>query len=400
MTPAESNEAVTLHADKQEDPFGPRYAVSEAGSVASAEDTEERMEELREQLPVYVDPSETDGLPTTKDAHAASEAQAKALAKAYTSGGLGFLKRRKAGKATADFKSGRGEGRSAEEGIAEPATPQLAASGGILAALIALNAPSDTPPGSADPSPGHTPGHSTPTTPGGSPRLTSPRDSDDSDDEVERERFFERRRAHRASKNALHVNSAAVAGVTKSAFSIAARTARPRSVDGGGDRPFRRSLSSSNLATTSYYRATSPSPTRNSTLQPSQRSQSQTTLSTHFGGGGGQLSPPLVSPTSPVHKSFSSSALSNLVASASRPSTPSPPPSPGLHRPRVVKPGANVAKQLRRLGGHLGLEVDTTATRPDAARSGAGVFGGLVMSTVCLARASPLSATALTLLFS
>lgn len=360
-----------LTGDKEkagDDPFGAHAAVSENASLASAEDLQEQLAAVREQMEVWVDPNEVDGMPaTSSNPQASSEKKARALMRSYTSGAMGFLKHKKTGKPGDAFKSGSGAGKDVENGPVD-STPPLAANGGILAALIALNSQPESLPGSTNPSPGH----SAATTPGGSPLLTSPVDSDDSDDEMERERFLAKQRAHRASKNAFHTTSAVVAGATKSAaataFSLATGgSVRPRSMVDGGDRPYHRTLSSSNLAHNSLVRSASPSPppSRPSSLYHHHRSHSQASLQEHFG----HSSPP----TSPVKKSFSSSALSNLVATAS---PPSPPSSPGLHRPKVIKAGAGVAKQLRRLGGHLGSEIDSPDARPEGARSGVGASKG------------------------
>lgn len=366
-------ESEEVELGEKDHPFG--ALKSETASVASAEDREEQLAALREQMEVWVDPNERDGLPTTAgDPQASSEKRAKALMRVYTRGAIGFLKQRKTGRPGDSFKSGKGAGQDVENGPAESEIPPLAANGGILAALIALNSQPDSLPGSTNPSPGH----STATTPGGTPLPGSPVDSDDSDDEAERERFLAKQRARRAGKNSFHATSAVLAGATKSAaasaYSLATTgSARPRSVD--GDRPYRRTLSAHNLGPLggSHLRSTSPSPppSRPASLYAHHRSRSQVSLQEHFG----HSSPP----TSPVKKSFSSSALSNLVASAE-----SPPSNSGSRgrQPRGSQSGGGVAKQLRRLGGHLGLEVDSPASRPDAARSKAGVFGGLVASTV------------------
>lgn len=174
---------------------------------------------------------------------------------------------------------------------------------------------------------------------------------------------------------------------------------RGRSVEPAARDSFHRALSSTSLTDQPITPQPPSSPTPVVPLHSSSPSQSQTTRRARFAPDPEptRASPPASPPTyPPIQRTLSASALNTLVRTVSRTSTPSPPPSPGLHRPRVIKPSSLVSKQLRRLGGHLGLEVDTVDTRPDAARSGAGVFGGLVMSTVSLSRASPFSAISLT----
>lgn len=325
-----------------------RFATTDI--AAPNEDAEDPLAAMRDQMNVWVDENETDGLPSATT----SDERAEQLATSYTSGTMGFTSRsRSKGVSSTSTEDSTG---MQEEKAATSAMAPLAGSGGILAALFALNAQSNS--GNGLPTP-LTPSSAagTPTTP--TTPTPSPGTPDDSDDELEREVWLTRRRAKRA-------NAASMAKAARTAANLAAELAkagrRSRSADG---RPlFQRSLSSSNLAHHPQSCNSSSSP---STPSASQQSPSL-------------ASPPLPSP--PIKRSFSTSTLHSLGLVTSRTLTPSPPPSPGILRPKVAKPSTAVAKQLRSLGGRLGLEVETAETRPDAARSGAGVFGGLVTSTV------------------
>ncbi|GAA6059552.1 hypothetical protein JCM10212_000608 [Sporobolomyces blumeae] len=87
----------------------------------------------------------------------------------------------------------------------------------------------------------------------------------------------------------------------------------------------------------------------------------------------------------------SSSSLHRLI---SRSSSPSPPPSPGLYVPYQARFTTEFNKRVRKLGDRLGLELETERTRPSAARSGGGVFAGLIASTAGLAGpATPLASS-------
>lgn len=170
-------------------------ASTTPGSVLDSESVEERRALVETQ--VYVDVHERDGLPavgTSQETIAEHEQQAAELTRSWKRG-ITFLRRKKAGKPLEAFKSGRGEGVDEEGGIAEPATLQLAAGGGILAALIALNAHPDTlpePPTSFTSFPG-------PTTPGGTPAFDE--EDSETDDEEERESYLATRRPHRESQD-------------------------------------------------------------------------------------------------------------------------------------------------------------------------------------------------------
>lgn len=304
-----------------------------------------------------------------------------------------------------------------------------APSTGILAALMALqkeeHALSDnsnsgsagssalpTPLTSRDPSPVATPRSPlspvSPTSPG-SQHSAATADLTDDEEAYERERFIARLRQKRASKNALHHASASVAHVSKHAAGAAigwalhphhhhhhhggggerGRSAAPK---GGTPKNNRRaasatrsqasSPSASSVNLSPLQGPTSPSSAvsvldmpaaATPLLSAEQRSQSAASL-VHLGS---RAEPPSSS-AHHVPRAHSHTTLTRLVP-------PHSPPSPvplGVAVPHRPKLSSELTKRVRRLGDRLGLELETSRTRPDAAQSAAGVFGGLVLSTV------------------
>lgn len=315
-----------------------------------------------------------------------------------------------------------------------------APSTGILAALMALqkeeHALSDTSnPGSAgssalptpltsrDPSPVATPrsplSPASPTSPG-SQHSAATADLTDDEEAYERERFIARLRQKRASKNALHHASASVAHASKHAAGAAIGWAlhphHHHHHGGGGGASGERGRSAvpkggtpkNNRRAASATRSQASSPSASSVnlsplqgpaspssavsvldmptavvavsstplLSEEQRSQSAASL-VHLAS---QADPP---PSSAHHvpRAHSHTTLSRLIP-------PHSPPSPvplGVAVPHRPKLSSELNKRVRRLGDRLGLELETSRTRPDAAQSAAGVFGGLVLSTVRMA---------------
>lgn len=386
MTPPADglDKASTIDWDLDEgvNPFGDEKRAEQVTHVENAETVEEgRIAAARDQIATFVDPGETEGMPrVAADGEVVTlgaEGKAKDLVVAHATGSFGFLRRR---NGAGGFTSGQGENTGEDDDDAREVDLPLTAAttdgggGGILSALIALSAQGDT--GSTNPSPGSS-GAVTPDSRSG---ANTPYESDDSDDEAERERFVARLRAHRASKNAFHATSSAFVGAGKSvagaAYHLATGTNRPRSigeVSSQSHRSFTRSVSTSNLA---YEAGKAPLPSPG--LSPPLRAHSSASLNAYF-----TPSSPPQRASSPPPRSLSSTALHHLIATSSRASSPSPPPSPGLHVPRSPKVSDSVHRTMRKLGNTLGFEIDTEKTRPQAARNGAGVFGGLVMSTVC-----------------
>lgn len=306
-----------------------------------------------------------------------------------------------------------------------------APSTGILAALMALqkeeHALSDnsnsgsagssalpTPLTSRDPSPVATPRSPlspvSPTSPG-SQHSAATADLTDDEEAYERERFIARLRQKRASKNALHHASASVAHASKHAAGAAIGWAlhphhhhphhggggergRSAALKGGTPKNQRRAASATRSQTSSPSASSvnvspvqgpaSPSSAvsvldmpaaATPLLSAEQRSQSAASLV--------HLASQTDRPPSPAHhvpRAHSHTTLSRLIP-------PHSPPSPvpfGVAVPHRPKLSSELTKRVRRLGDRLGLELETSRTRPDAAQSAAGVFGGLVLSTVRL----------------
>ncbi|TKA53870.1 hypothetical protein B0A53_03660 [Rhodotorula sp. CCFEE 5036] len=307
-----------------------------------------------------------------------------------------------------------------------------APSTGILAALMALqkeeHALSDnsnpgsagssavpTPLTSRDPSPVATPRSPlspvSPTSPG-SQHSAATADLTDDEEAYERERFIAQLRQKRASKNALHHASASVAHVSKHAAGAAIGWAlhphHHHPHHGGGGERGRSATPKSGTAknsrrAASATRSQASSPSASSVnlsplqgpaspssavsvldmpaaatplLSAEQRSQSAASL-VHLAS---QADPPSSS-AHHVPRAHSHTTLSRLVP----PHSPSSPVPLGVAVPHRPKLSSELNKRVRRLGDRLGLELETSRTRPDAAQSAAGVFGGLVLSTATLA---------------
>ncbi|GAA5830096.1 hypothetical protein JCM11251_006873 [Rhodosporidiobolus azoricus] len=499
--------------EEEDDPFSSRYRVDDVPiSLDEGRGTENGALEglvspFANQLEVWVDPLERDGLPSAlpppptvvggegadegdeeKDRAANEEAarqeaeqKAVGLVQASTGGfGLweGLRKRRNSIRQLGDREGDEKDlvdkveqnilaeqhaavlpGGAGGEGFQASAGGLAGVGGpGILAALMALqqeeaalaaHSQSNTPLSSTAP----TPSTSTPN----SPHLTPPGlihpfedgyfTADDSDDALERERFLERRRKKRASKNAFHTASNQAAQASKSAAKAAFRVAtggafrhhsashghgeREREKDRGrpfsassrsaststlpsvgeeGDRSRSRSRSRSRNHSQASSPTTSsafPSPAvRPASIASSVSLLSPTTTSPTFPTGFPPHHPTSRSPTgefSKAHRSHSHNTLSRLLSRSSlsppvSPTSPTSPTSPaqlGVFVPHKAKVSSDLAKRVRKLGDRLGLELESERTRPAAARSAAGVFGGLVFGTAALAAPATPSASAL-----
>ncbi|GAA5870716.1 hypothetical protein JCM8547_005037 [Rhodosporidiobolus lusitaniae] len=468
------------------DPFSNRYRVDDVPISLDPSEHNGALEGLvspfANQLEVWVDPLERDGLPSlarvlvhggvedlaekgeirngeggVKD----EESKAQGLVQG-TAGGFGLweglrkrrdsIRRLRDGE---DDKEEEGEndgeaGGGTNEKTAgepqhqhpEPGMPGGIAPGGpgILAALMALQREEaalaasshhhnqhslDTPSASTLPTPSST----APSSPHLTPSSYDPDLSDDSEEELEREKFIARLRRKRASKNALHAASSSVASKSRSAASAAFRAAtgglsraQQQQLQGQGQERGRaftassRSASTSTLSAVGEERSASRSRSRSRASSPSQHSPSvglPSPLSRPPSSAGGSPSsgshspldlpppssalpsPPLnnaASPRpscllSPSHKrSQSSSTLSRLsLHSTSPPTSPVEHTAAGGFVPHRTKLTSELTKRARKLGDRLGLDIETSRTRPAAARSGAGVFGGLVLGTAALA---------------
>ncbi|BGP51677.1 pheromone-regulated protein prm10 [Rhodotorula kratochvilovae] len=405
------------------DPFSDRYRLDDVPiSLAGGQDDgalDGMVAPVVRQLEVWVDPLERDGLPDlaavdggAEGAHKASEDKAQGLVTAYAQGarGLwqGLSQRRASIVAMREKEEDEGEkDRRTEDELNSPdadAVPRLpGGTPGILGALIALQqqeaALARRGSASVSSSALPTPAPSAPSSPTLHPLSTATSsadllDEDSSDDEVERERFIARLRAKRASKNALHVASSSVASASKHAAGAALRFATGKGERGRTSAPSSRPQSVSD-------RRAPPSPS----LSAHHRSRSATSLVQLKGGD--------TSPTEQKsglaqhHRSHSHNTLSRLIShtsvsrlshtSLSPPGSPASPTSPtipvGMAVPHKAKLTSEFTKRVRKVGDRLGLEWETERTRPNAARSSAGVFGGLVLGATALAAPATPSGT-------
>ncbi|GAA6034662.1 hypothetical protein JCM8097_001104 [Rhodosporidiobolus ruineniae] len=455
-----------------DDPFDSRYRVDDVPiSLAGGQEDgalDGVVSPFANQLEVWIDPLERDGLPSlaAMQQHEAAAAaakkkadeemalprateengadKAKGLVSQAAKGGFGLWEglrkrrdsiRRLGGEEAA--ASGEGEKLSekspataldrVEEGVEDvqqpPLPPGFAGLGGpgILAALMALNqqeaalassstlgTPSST--NSALPTPSTSTNNSPQFTPGG---FSDP-DYDSSDDEVERERFIAALRRKRATKNAFHAASSSFASAGRHAASAAWHAATGSNLRHSSHERGRsftassRSASASTLSAVgeerSLSRSRASSPTTSAgalspVLQPRRPTSTRSTSSTSSIDVA-PSSPPQAStsvrpssahgstasiPSLSAHqRSQSSTALSKLVSRVSTPSPPVSPVEPGHYVPHRPDLKSEFTKRVRKLGDRLGLELESERTRPAAARSGAGVFGGLVLGTASL----------------
>lgn len=368
-----------------------------------------------------------------------SEDKAQGLVSAYARGAVGLwegLRQRRASisamrhrEEDEDEKGTRPDDELRSPVAADDAAPALDVTPGILGALFALQQQEaalasrggdDSASSSAVP----TPAPSTPSSPSLYPLTTSSPlahdfDLDSSDDEVERERFIAKLRAKRASKNALHAASHSVAKTSKHAAGAALRFA----VGGKGERG--RTMNSSgrphSYTDRSGSQSRGSSPTASSpALSPARRPASVTSSASGGAESRAPSSPALSAhdrtrssaslvqlksdapasttthPTADLsarHRSHSHNTLSRLVSHASAsppasPASPSPasPSSPtalvGVAVPHKPKLTSEFNRRVRKVGDRLGLEWETSRTRPNAASSSAGVFGGLMLGAV------------------
>ncbi|GAA5879784.1 hypothetical protein JCM16303_004176 [Sporobolomyces ruberrimus] len=231
----EAHNRSTLTDDEtDEDDFASRGGYTSEGmsrAASSDGDPAERLEQLKDKMDVFVDPMETDGLPDARKRNPeerSSKAAWNLVRNMTTRGtsGVGTLRRRRTGGANqAGFKSGSGanaekdeddekEGhgrvggfldRMRDDGIADvPQDQQFSAAataggGGILSALIALQRQQNEPASTG------TSGVNTPAS-GPSTRANSINGdfSDEDDEEAERLKFIAKLHEKRANKNRLH----------------------------------------------------------------------------------------------------------------------------------------------------------------------------------------------------
>lgn len=397
----------------------------------------DEMEGGEARLEVFVDPLERDGLPSLLQP--GEEQQAQGIVAGLTGGKLweGLRQRRNSirqlrEKEEDEEARDEQQEKMSEKGVqqvdtvkspsegAAPDYPMLPGGEGILAALMALQREEnalgahhhhDTPGTSTV----NTPTSTAPSSPqlsrdgNGSADLEYHLD-EDSEEEIEREKFIARLKKKRASKNALHKTSESVAKGSKSAASAAFRAAtgghfRGASSGSGtglaGERG-RNFTASSCSASSSTLSAVGEERSASRSRASSPSSPASPTSPLHHSGGATSPSirrplsshsahsassdnvPSASSPTRTPARSHSSNTLSRLATSLSSPtrSPPVSPVEPGAYVPHRAKLTSEFTKRVRKIGDKLGLETETSSTRPAAARSGAGVFGGLVLGTV------------------
>ncbi|KAK4049356.1 pheromone-regulated protein prm10 [Microbotryomycetes sp. JL221] len=303
---------------------------------------------------VFVDENETDGLPALDNqVQVDYEARARQLLETYSVTGALDLKRSN----RVIIKRTRPKTKQTRDDDANPAASvdtmsansALDSGAGVLAALMALNHMQQGQDiGLTTVSPAAS-GSTTPSS------AVSPVSSDDEGDNEERHKaiFIARYRRKKAARQALHSTGTVIADAGRYIASSATTLA---------DRPFRKSNSSTTLS--SLHRdgsgeADVTTPPSKRSLLPRSRSSATLTRDHHS------------TPTSPIAKSFSSSSLQRFFHSSNRASSPSPPSSPGLLRPRPHSPSPDrgTSKTVKRLAGQLGLEIDsnrTEATQSDA----------------------------------
>ncbi|GAA6040548.1 hypothetical protein JCM8097_005458 [Rhodosporidiobolus ruineniae] len=378
------------HTTDDEDEDDPRYIGTEGGTPSRAAssdgDPEERLEALKDHMDVYVDPGETAGLPSAKRANP-EESSAKAawgLVRGLTSagqlGGAG-VRRRKTGPS--GFSSGLGlnreESRASDssgnagaagskakdeddeqreqggfrgfidrlkEGNVQDIPPEAnfhsaaaPGGGGILSALIALQQQQQQAGDSTTVS-----GATTPTSLGPSTRANSIADqgdfTDEEDEEAERQKFLAKLHEKRAAKGRIH-NLAD--GLASGATGVAVGAGR-----GAG-----------------------------AVIGTAGRGAGAV-IGTAGKGAGAVIG-------------FAGKATG--LSSKSHSKNPS-----GEGTPATGEAGEAKKKDRKgvfdRMGSAVGLDLDR-ADRPEAARSGAGVFGGLIASSGSIAGVASPGATTL-----
>lgn len=331
---------------------------------------DEKMAMVRDKMEVFVDPMETAGMPSVGTKTNEGK-KAWNLVKGYTSGSAGLVRLRK----NAGFKSGQGLGVTDSPGASaaasregnvedgdevgqkeggffsnllhqrnmnaggEPESMGFASGSiggsGVLSALMALQQQQQQTESGA-PSVATTPSSSRAPS-----RASSGNSSDEDDEDEERRKFTIKQREKRASKSAW-------AGAADVGKSVAGGVLGGAGYVVGGA-----------LGTAGYV----------------------------VGGAGHALGfghrKGLSTEVPGTPRGTNVSPLNPDSVSTSLSSTPPATTEAGILAARKKKGilGGTVA-QVKKIGDRLGLELETSSTRPSAARSGAGVFGGLMLSTV------------------
>lgn len=369
-----------------ETPFD--YTPSEPNSRADSSDEgdagvvmNEKMAEVRETMNVFVDQGETDGMPSVRKENGRTEGKkAWQLVRAMKSGTNGFMRLRK----NAGFKSGLGLGitdpntsnsNNVEEGdeisqkeggffsnlvnqrnssiSGEPDSmgfPSSSIGGtGVLSALMALQ---------QQQSGGTSGGTSVATTPTSSEppsrrNSTAESSEDEDEEEEERRKFTYKQREKRERRSAW--NGAAEVGKTVAG-----------GVLGGAGYALNGAIGGTSYAVEGFSHALGFGHKRSRSVEPS----------------------PKLNSSHQTRPSSNSRRSSPNTSNSGSPRIDSFPREGGLNQDGMLnqrkKKGffGETVNQVKKIGDRLGLEIDSTLMRPSAARSSAGVFGGLMLSTV------------------
>lgn len=361
--------------------------ASEGNTRPPSEISEGDYQEIRDQMDIYVDPDERDGLPSVHPEHDARDNQRAALAlvRAHTSGRFGFMRNRgKTAQAAARDKAKVEEKEDADEknddgtgafgrklrDLAPPSDnfddvpppaqhgaskskSKFGSTGGVLSSLLALQSGGSS----------HTRGQSTAsiassTVVGGSSRASSLRtfgDSDSEEDEEARLKFTRENRMRRG----MQAGWIASGGVMTPGGSVVSKDLKKQQQH-YRDQQNQQSLSpnASPSGTPHERERTSSNATRRSmeTLTATGHQRNQSSLSQFLTN---RTSYHESSPTSPGTPPLEDANLS----------------------PRAGKKGLplNPVKGLKKLGAGLGFEME--GSRPGQAKSSGGVFAGLITAT-------------------
>ncbi|GAA5983923.1 hypothetical protein JCM5350_001793 [Sporobolomyces pararoseus] len=371
------NRSALTDEETDDDDFASRGGYnSEAMSRAASSDGDpgERLEQIKDKMDVFVDPGETDGLPDARKRNP-EERSAKAawnLVRNMTHRGPGGgghgLRRRRTDGAQGGFRSGtganadkekdendekEGQGRAhafmdrmRDDGIADvPQDQQFSAAasaggGGILSALIALQRQQN------EPASAGTSGVNTPTSAGPSTRANSINGdfSDEEEEEAERLKFIAKLHEKRANKNRLHQLSDQIGSGATGVAVGAGRGAG--AVIGGAGKLGGAVLGGAGRAGGAVIGGASKAVNQVTGLQSKPRSQNPSTENS----GNATPADPIPASTSPVQSTVE------------------------LGKPKEKKDKKDPKSILTRV-----RDVVDRGDRPDAAKSSAGVFGGLML---------------------
>ena len=393
-----------LEAHSADESAFPSRFVGQSGSEAPSRaessdgDPDERMQNLKENMEVFVDPNERDGLPSvgSKPPDLASKTaawnlvrgmaaqghfrQRKNAANGGFSGGMGAGANspgdEEAGPVTKVKSPDSGEGdevRSPGEGaagffkkvftvkndddlenMAPPSSFNAAAGGGILSALIALQQQQQQQQSATSS------GVNTPTSLAPSRLSTAANSSDEDEDEEERLKFIAKLREKRARQGVIGNAAGHVAGAGKSVGGVVMGGAG--AIAGGA-------------ASGAHSVVTGASSAFKFGSKAHSRAHSQDTSAEATPGPRSSFA---------IMNRSQSRANSNPGSPPISPIEPSRPSPSGQQKKKRTFVG-ETASHLRKIGNQLGLDIETEHSRPAAARSGAGVFGGLMLSTANIA---------------